>query len=111
MPASRAAAPEFSRRRRIWRGFVRPWLFPPCSYCLLVAIFYLCRRLLRGVAVGEQVDQRALDRDLAGWRGDLGAEQVGDVEHVAGALAEGGDMRRGDVEVELRDRGGELVQQ
>lgn len=57
------------------------------------------------------MQQRALDRGLPGRRGDLGAEQVGDIEHVAGALAEGRDMRRGDVEVELRGRGGQLVEQ
>src|SRR5690606_4128794 len=45
-------------------------------------------RLFRGVAAGEQVDQRALDRGLPRRRGDRGAEQVGDVEHVARSLAE-----------------------
>ena len=57
------------------------------------------------------MDQRALDRGLPRRRVDLRAEQVGDIEHVAGALAEGRDMGRGDVEVELRDRGGQLIQQ
>jgi hypothetical protein len=38
------------------------------------------------------MDQRALDRGLPRRRVDLGAEQVGDVKHVAGAFAEGRDM-------------------
>ncbi len=65
----------------------------------------------RGRVVGQQMDQRALDRGLSRRRVDLRAEQIGDVEHVAGALAEGRDMGRGDIEVELRDRGGQFVQQ
>src|SRR6185312_12273776 len=66
----------------------------------------------RGDVVGDQeVDQRALDRGLPGRRVDLRAEQVGDVEHVAGTLAERRDMGGGDVEVELRDRGGQLIEQ
>ena len=69
------------------------------------------RRLCDGVLAGEQVKQRALDRGLPGRRADLGAEQVGDVEHVAGAFAEGRDMGGGNVEVELRDRGRQLIQQ
>src|SRR5450755_4985023 len=73
---------------------------------------YRSRRGLRQVfVIGEQMDQRALDRGLPRRRADLGAEQVGDVEHVAGALAEGRDMGGGDVEVKLRDRGGQLIQQ
>src|SRR6202022_1572785 len=67
--------------------------------------------LRQGLVVGEQVEQRALDRGLPRRRVDLRAEQVGDVKHVAGALAEGRDMGGGDVEVELRNRGGELIQQ
>src|ERR1700691_596863 len=62
------------------------------------------RRLRRGLFVGEQMDQRALDRGLPRRRVDLRAEQIGDIKHVAGALAEGGDMGGGDVEVEFRDR-------
>src|SRR6185369_8317867 len=68
------------------------------------------RRLRDVVFTGEQMNQRALDRSLPGRRVDLGAEQVGDVEHVAGAFAEGRDMGGGDVEVELRDRGRQLIQ-
>src|ERR1700744_4299907 len=69
-------------------------------------------RGLRGDVIGDQqMDQRALDYGLPGRRVDLGAEQVGDVEHVSGALAEGRDMGGRDVEVELRDRGGQLIQQ
>ena len=41
------------------------------------------------------MDQRALDRGLPGRRVDLGPQKVGDVEHVAGALAKGRDMRGG----------------
>src|ERR1700704_2197931 len=69
----------------------------------------LRRRLRDRFFVGEQMDQRALDRGLPGRRVDLRAEQVGDVEHVAGALAEGRDMGGGNVEVELRDRRGQLI--
>src|SRR5438445_1822977 len=69
------------------------------------------RRLRDVVFTGEQMNQRALDRGLPGRRVDLGAEQVGDVEHVARAFAEGRDMGGGNVEVELRDRGGALIQQ
>src|SRR5438445_8673765 len=71
----------------------------------------LRRRLRDVVFAGEQMNQRALDRGLPGRRVDLGAEQVGDVEHVARAFAEGRDMGGGNVEVELRDRGGALIQQ
>ena len=53
------------------------------------------------VLAGEQMDQRALDRGLPRRRVDLRTEQVGDIEHVAGALAEGCDMGRGDVEIEF----------
>src|SRR6476619_131258 len=70
------------------------------------------RRRLRNVVLGrQQMNQRALDRGLPGRRVDLGAEQVRHVEYVAGAFAEGGDMGGGNVEVELRDRGGQLIQQ
>src|SRR5229473_8282217 len=69
------------------------------------------RGLRRVFVIGEQMDQRALDRGLPRRRVDLGAEQVGDVEYVAGALAEGRDMGGGDVEVEFGNRGGELIQE
>src|SRR6266404_1483929 len=71
----------------------------------------LRRRLGGGVLAGEQMQQRALDRGLPCRRVDLGAEQIGDVEHVAGALAEGRDMGGGDIEVQLRYRRRQLVQQ
>src|ERR1700681_2851387 len=67
------------------------------------------RGLRQGLVVGEQVEQRALDRGLPRRRVDLRTEQVGDVKHVAGALAEGRDMGGGDVEVEFRNRGGQLI--
>ena len=41
----------------------------------------------------------------------LRAGEVGHVEHVHGLLAEGRDMGRGDVEVELPERGREIVEQ
>src|SRR5207245_7225051 len=71
----------------------------------------LRRRLRDVVFAGEQMNQRALDRGLPGRRVDLGAEQVGEVEHVAGALAEGREVGRGAVGVGLRARGRELVRQ
>ena len=52
----------------------------------------LRRRLRDVVFAGEQMNQCALDRGLPGRRGDLGAEQIGHVEHVAGAFAEGRDV-------------------
>src|SRR3982750_1993679 len=91
---------------RAWRGsFMVGRLFPLVDGCRSR------RRLRHGVLAGEQMDQRALDRGLPGRRVDLGAEQIGDIEHVAGAFAEGRDMRRGDIEVEFRDRRGQFVQQ
>src|SRR5437879_661046 len=68
---------------------------------------------LGGLALvfGEKRQQRALDRRLTRWCGDLRAEQIGHVKDVDDALAEGRHMRRGDVEVELGDRRGQLVQQ
>jgi len=42
--------------------------------------------------VGEHGDQRVLDGHLAGRLGDLRTEQIGDVEYVDDALAEGRDM-------------------
>src|SRR3984957_20858335 len=68
-------------------------------------------RRLRLRAAREHRDQRALDRRVARRREDLRPEQIGHVEHVDRALAEGRDVRRGDVEVELGQRGGELVEQ
>ena len=43
--------------------------------------------------------------------GDLVAEKIGHVEDVDRALAEGRDMGRGDVEAEVRDRPGEVVEE
>src|SRR3979409_2233266 len=79
---------------------------------ILLVDGYRSRRRLRRrrFLIGEQMEQRALDRGLPRRRVDLRAEQVGDVEHVAGALAEGRDMGRGDVEVELRNRRRQLIQ-
>src|SRR5713226_9913434 len=90
---------------RAWRGnFIVGSLYRLVDGCR-------SRRGLRHVfVIGEQMDQRALDRGLPRRRVDLGAEQVGDIKHVAGALAEGRDMGGGDVEVEFRDRGGQLIQ-
>src|SRR5262249_33228376 len=59
----------------------------------------------------ERGDERALDGGLPRRRGDLRAEQIGDVEHVDHALAEGGDVGGGDVEGELRQGRGQLEQQ
>src|SRR5262249_23043076 len=50
------------------------------------------------------------DRSFAGRIGDLVAHQIGHVEDVDHALAEGRDMRRGDVEIEVRNRPGEVVE-
>ena len=69
------------------------------------------RRLGFAMRQREQREQRPLDRRLPGRRRDFGAEQVGDVEHVDHALAEGRDMGRGDVQIELGQRGRQLVEQ
>src|SRR6478735_2764414 len=55
--------------------------------------------------LGEQCDQRALDCSLSGRHRYFGAQQVGDIEHVHNALTERRNMRRRDIEVELRQRG------
>src|ERR1700733_4466199 len=65
--------------------------------------------LSRRLFAGEQMQQRAADRGLSCRRRDLRAQQIRDVEHVAGAFAEGRDMGGGDVEVELRDRRRQFV--
>src|SRR5262249_53972690 len=67
--------------------------------------------LSRLIGERKKLQQRALDRHLAGGRSDLGAEQVSDIEHVDDTLAEGGDVGGGDVEVELGQRRGQLIQQ
>ena len=59
----------------------------------------------------EKPNERALDRRLAGRRSDLRSKKISDVKHVDGALAERGNVRRGNVEIELRQRGGQLEQQ
>src|SRR5229473_904720 len=59
----------------------------------------------------EQMEQRAFDRGLTRRRIDLRAQEVGDIEHVAGALAKRRDVGGGDIEIELRDRGRQLIQQ
>src|SRR5262245_41034195 len=61
--------------------------------------------------MGEQVQQRALDRGLPCRRVDLRAEEIRDIKHVSRALAEGRDMGGGDVEIELRERGRQLIEQ
>ncbi len=69
---------------------------------------YRARELRRGQ---QQLDQRALDRRLAGRLVDLRADQIRDVEHVDHALAERRHMGRGDVEPEPGDGRGQLVEQ
>ena len=110
------------RRGEAWRD--RGWPLHGCSAGAAPARHF-CRvelaarrqRRRRDLGCGrllgrrEQLQQRALDRHLARRRGDLRAEQVGHVEHVDHALAERRDMRRGDVEAELRQRRGQLVEQ
>ena len=50
----------------------------------------------------EHIHQIAANRSLARRIDDLGARKIGDIEGVHRLFAEGHDMRRGDVEVELR---------
>ena len=69
-----------------------------------------CRARVGG-RLGEGGAQAAADGGFARRVGDLVAEQVGHVEDVDGALAERRDMRRGDVEIEIRDLAGEVVEQ
>ena len=65
---------------------------------------------LGGLAV-EGGAQAAADRRLAAGIGDLVADEIGHIEDVDGALAEGDDMRRGDVEIEVGDRPRQVVEQ
>jgi hypothetical protein len=58
----------------------------------------------------HQLNQRALDRGLTPGRDDLRAEKIRHI-HVDQALAKGRHTRGGDVEVELRERRGEFVEQ
>ena len=60
-----------------------------------------CRRLRHR---RQQLNERPLDRRLARGRDDLLAEEVGDVEHVDHALAEGRNVRGGDDEIKLGER-------
>src|SRR5690242_2689776 len=69
------------------------------------------RRVCSGTCLIEQGDERALDCRLSSRRGDLCAEQIGNVEHVDYPLAEGCDMRGRDVEIELGEGRGQLVEQ
>src|ERR1700683_3318846 len=112
-PASAAASITASRQRASVLK-IRPSMSNTTARALRGSFMVGCRSrggLGRGLVIGGQVDRRALDRGLPRRRRDLGTEQVGDVEHVAGALAEGRDMGGGDVEVELRNRGGQLIQE
>src|ERR1700753_1989114 len=59
------------------------------------------RRVSRCLVAGKQMYQRALDRRLPRRRADLRTQEIGDIEHVAGTFAEGRDMGRSDVEIEL----------
>ena len=68
------------------------------------------QKFLRPVAA-EDGQEALLDRLLAPLARHLLVGEVGDVENVHRLLAEGGDVRRGDVEVEVGQRAGELVEQ
>ena len=61
------------------------------------------RRRRRAAGGGSPPRARRID--------DLVAGQIGHVEDVDGPLAEGRDMGRGDVEVEVGDRPGQVVEQ
>src|SRR5579871_410503 len=69
---------------------------PALSWNAARAEFILRRRAF----ACQQMQQGAADRGLPRRRRDLRAEQIGHVEHVTGALAEGRDMGGGNVEVE-----------
>ena len=63
-----------------------------------------CSRVFSGVGLrgASTCIRPLLDlRDAAPCAFDLRARQVGDIEHVDGLFAEGGDVGRGDVEVEI----------
>src|SRR4051794_24027645 len=88
---------------------------PACQRPLARLHSYLSSRgaerlLGAGVAV-EDLEHRPPDRRLPARVGDLCAGEVGDVEDIDRLLAEGRDMGRGDVEVELPDDGREVIEQ
>src|SRR3984957_14801604 len=112
-PASAAASITASRHSASVLK-IRPSMSNTTARALRGSFMVGCRSrrgLRRGLVIGEQVDQRALDRGLPRRRGGLGAGQGGDIKHGAGALAEGRDMGGGDVEIELRNRCCQLIQQ
>src|SRR5680860_302850 len=63
------------------------------------------------VAHGKRLQQPLADGALAAFARDLLAGEIGHVEHIDGLLAEGRDMGRGDVEIEIGDLARHIVQQ
>src|SRR5680860_699649 len=63
------------------------------------------------VAHGKRLQQPLADGALAAFARDLLAGEIGHVEHIDGLLAEGRDMSRGDVEIEIGDLARHIVQQ
>ena len=68
------------------------------------------RRLGRMKLAVESSEKPSANRRLASRVGNLVADEVGHVEHVDGALAEGRDVGRGDVEIEVGNGAGEIVE-
>ena len=62
-------------------------------------------------ARGKRLQQPLANGRLAALAGDLLAGEIGHVEHVDRLLAEGGDMRRGDVEIEIGDLARHVIEQ
>src|SRR5215831_20672036 len=86
----------------------RSWWYSLRSTRLQSTVIHDTLRRLRSGC--EQPHQGALDRGVATRREDLRTEEIGDVEHVDGALAERRHMGGGDVEIELGQRGGQVVE-
>ena len=59
----------------------------------------------------QRLQQAGADGLEAGVGGDLQAVEVLHVEHVDGALAEGGDLRARDLQLQLGERAGQAVEQ
>ena len=59
---------------------------------------------------GEDGGQPLADAGLPGFGGDLVADEIGHVEGVDDLFAEGGDMRRRDVQRQVRDCAGDVAQ-
>src|SRR5262249_57134697 len=117
-PKNRSAVAGSDRRlRSIVSGLLFTMTGATCAWEAVSAAKDSSRRRALGPLLNlrrggrEQGDERALDGRLPRRRGDLRPEQIGDVEHVDHALAEGRHVGGGDVEGKLRQGRRQLEQQ